>query len=91
MASTETSPVLRRPDRTEMACAVCLNVPRSLLICTRCRSIYYCSQKCVEADNAIHNILCKEFAETPRPQHIRTKDFRRIFFFDPIRDRPEIR
>jgi hypothetical protein len=42
-------------------CVICTSKPTSL--CTRCRSINYCSKECQATDWLCHKLLCEKYAE----------------------------
>ena len=40
---------------------------RNLMVCARCRAVFYCGRECQAADWAKHKTYCKPPAKNPRP------------------------
>lgn len=71
-------------------CASCKKPSDNLSTCGHCNIILYCNKECQRVDWRIHKIICKIFAQSPRPTASESGTPRRVILFHPDKDKPEI-
>lgn len=71
-------------NQAEKLCAMCNETASK--VCSRCRSIQYCSKSCQKVDWLVHKLLCKKFATLGKRPNPLTK---RAIWFPVSKDEPQ--